>query len=105
MTTQDMQRQSNQDLSTGHDRCMDFADLVRTSLDAGDTPEQVAQALIHDHHLLPISAIKALRAGANLTSLEAKELIRHNLSAEQWAAAEPLWEIVAAGESAPGGDA
>jgi hypothetical protein len=84
---------------------MDFADLVRTSLEAGDTPEQIARALIHDHHLLPISAIKALRAGANLTSLEAKELIRHNLSAEQWAAAKPLWEIVAAGEAAPGGDA
>jgi hypothetical protein len=84
---------------------MDFADLVRSSLDAGDTPEQVAQALIQDHHLLPISAIKALRAGANLTSLEAKELIRQNLSAEQWAAAEPLWEILAASETLPGSSA
>jgi hypothetical protein len=84
---------------------MDFADLVRSSLDAGDTPEQVAQALIQDHHLLPISAIKALRAGANLTSLEAKELIRQNLSAEQWAAAEPLWEILAASETPPGSSA
>ena len=84
---------------------MDFADLVRTSLDAGDTPEQVAQALLQDHHLLPISAIKALRSGANVTSLEAKELIRQNLSAEQWAAAEPLWEILAASEAPSGGDA
>ena len=83
---------------------MDFADLVRTSLDAGDTPEQVAHALIQDHHLLPISAIKALRAGANVTSREAKELIRQNLSAEQWAAAEPLWAILEAGEAPSGGD-
>jgi hypothetical protein len=84
---------------------MDYADLVRTSLDAGDTPEQIAQALIRDHHLLPISAIKALRAGANLTSFEAKELVRHNLSAQQWAAVEPLWEIVAASEGSTGSDA
>jgi hypothetical protein len=83
---------------------MDFADVVRSSLEAGETPEQVAQSLIEDHHLLPISAIKALRSGADLSSLEAKELISHCLSAEQWAAAESLWEIVAAAEATAEGD-
>ncbi len=35
-----------------------------------------------------------------MTSVEAKELIKGNLSAEQWAAAEPLWEVIAAAETA-----
>jgi hypothetical protein len=75
---------------------MDFAALVRTSLEAGHTPEQVAQALIEDHHLLPISAIKALRSGGNITSGEAKELIRRHVSTEKWAHAEMLWDEIVA---------
>jgi hypothetical protein len=78
---------------------MDFAAMVRSALDAGGTPDQVAQSLIEDHHLLPISAIKALRSGAGLTSDEAKEVIKRNLPAGQWAAAEQLWEMIAAGEA------
>jgi hypothetical protein len=78
---------------------MDFAAMVRASLQAGETPDQVAQALIEDHHLLPISAIKALRSGGNMTSLEAKELIRRNLPADRWAAVEGLWEMIAAAET------
>ena len=78
--------------------------MVRSSLEAGDTPDQVAQALIEDHHLLPISAIKALRSGSNMTSFEAKEVIKRHLSAEQWAAAESLWEMIAPDETAAGGD-
>ena len=39
-----------------------------------------------------------------MTSFEAKELIRRSLSAEQWAAAEPLWEMIAASETADGHD-
>jgi hypothetical protein len=78
---------------------MDYSAIVRSSLEAGDTPDQVARALIETHHLLPISAIKALRSGGNMTSVEARRLIKRNLSAEQWAAAEPLWEIIAASET------
>jgi hypothetical protein len=75
---------------------MDFAALVRSSLEAGDTPEQVAQALIEDHRLLPISAIKALRSGGNMTSAEAKELIRRNVPSEKWSLAERLWDEIVA---------
>jgi hypothetical protein len=78
---------------------MDYAELVRLRLEAGDTPDQIAHALINDLHLLPISAIKALRSGGNLTSGEAKEVIKRNLSTEKWAAAEPLWELIASGDS------
>ncbi len=74
---------------------MDFADLVRASLEAGDTPDQIARVLIDDHHLLPISAIKAMRSGGNMSSVEAKEVIKRNLPAGQWAAAETLWEMIA----------
>jgi ribosomal protein L7/L12 len=83
---------------------MDFSAVVRSSLEAGHTPDQVAQALIDDHHLLPISAIKALRTGGDMSLVEAKELIKRNLSAERWGAAEPLWEMIAAGETVAGDD-
>jgi hypothetical protein len=78
---------------------MDFADMVRSSLQAGETPDQVAQALIEDHHLLPISAIKALRSGGNMTSDKAKEVIKRNLPADRWAAVEGLWEMIASAET------
>jgi hypothetical protein len=75
---------------------MDFGAFVHSSLEAGDTPDQVAQALIEDHHLLPISAIKALRSGGNMTLEEAKEVIRRNLPVEIWAVAERLWDEIVA---------
>jgi len=78
---------------------VDFAAVVRSCLDAGDTPDEVAQTLIEVHRLLPISAIKALRSGGSMTSDEAKEVIKRNLPAEQWAAAEGLWEMVAPSET------
>jgi hypothetical protein len=78
---------------------MDYAAVVCSCLEAGDTPDHVAKALIEDHHLLPISAIKALRSGGNMSSVEAKEVIKRNLSTEQWAAAERLWEMIAPGET------
>jgi hypothetical protein len=84
---------------------VDFAAVVRSSLEAGDTPDQVAQALIEVHHLLPISAIKALRSGGSMTSDEAKELIKRNLPAEQWIAAERLWEMIAPGDTGVNDDA
>jgi ribosomal protein L7/L12 len=77
---------------------MDFAAQVRSSLKAGHTPDQVAQALMHDSGLLPISAIKALRSGGDMTLVEAKEVIQRNLSAEQWAATKELWEMIAGGD-------
>jgi hypothetical protein len=83
---------------------VDFAEVVRSSLEAGDTPDQVAQALLELHHLLPISAIKALRSGGGMTSDRAKEIIKRNLPAEQWAAVEMLWEMVAPGEAGTNDD-
>lgn len=79
---------------------MDFAAVVRLSVEAGDTPDQIAKSLIEGHHLLPISAIKALRSGSGMTSAEAKEVVKRNLPVAQWAAAERLWEMIAAGETA-----
>jgi hypothetical protein len=87
------------DVHCEHDLGMDYAAVVRSCFEAGDTPDQVAQVLIDEHHLLPISAIKALRSGGSMTSVEAKEVIKRNLSPEQWAAAEKLWEMIAPGES------
>jgi hypothetical protein len=84
---------------------VDFDELVRSSLKTGDTPDQVAQALLEVHHLLPISAIKALRSGSGMTSDEAKEIIKRNLPADQWAAVEMLWEMVAPGETGANDDA
>jgi hypothetical protein len=78
---------------------VDFSSVVRSSLESGETPDQVAQALINQYHLLPISAIKALRSGGSMTSDEAKEVIKRNLPADQWAAAERLWEMIAANET------
>ncbi len=72
--------------------------MVRSSLEAGDTPDQVAKTLLEEKHLLPISAIKALRSGGSLSSDEAKEVIKRNLPADQWAAAEGLWEMTASAE-------
>jgi hypothetical protein len=84
---------------------VDFAALVRLSLEAGNTPDQVAQTLIEVHHLLPISAIKALRSGGNMTSDEAKDLVKRNLPTEQWIRAERLWEMIAPSETGPSDDA
>ena len=73
--------------------------MVRSSLEAGATPDQIAKTLIDDHHLLPISAIKALRSGGSMSSDEAKEVIKRNLPVDQWAAAEGLWEMIASAET------
>jgi hypothetical protein len=54
--------------------------------------------------LLPISAIKALRSGGEMTSAEAKELVRRNLPGEQWAAAERLWDMIAPEATTGDGD-
>jgi hypothetical protein len=70
----------------------DPTDIVRASLGAGHTPDQVARSLIEDHQLAPIPAIKALRAGGNMTTGEAKELVHCNLPLDQQAAAEKLWD-------------
>jgi hypothetical protein len=83
---------------------VDFAEVVRSSLEAGDTPDQVAQALLEVHHLLPISAIKALRSGGGMTSDRAKEIIERNFPADQWAAVEMLWEMFALGEASTNDD-
>jgi hypothetical protein len=71
---------------------MDPTDIVRTSLGAGQTPDQVARSLIEEHQLAPIPAIKALRAGAGMTTGQAKEVVHRNLPLDQQAAAEKLWD-------------
>jgi hypothetical protein len=81
---------------------VDYAASVRSALEAGNTPDQVARALIENHHLLPISAIKALRSGANMTLGEAKEVVHRNLPAGQRAAAERLWDEIFAAMDDPG---
>jgi hypothetical protein len=83
---------------------MDVAAFVSSSLAAGDTPDEVARALIEDHHVLPISAIKALRSGSNMTLLEAKDVILRNLPPEKWTAAEKLWDEIVAPQDPSGGD-
>jgi hypothetical protein len=71
---------------------MDPTDIVRASIGAGHTPDQIARSLIEDHQLAPIPAIKALRAEANMTTGEAKEVVHRNLPLDQQAAAEKLWD-------------
>ena len=70
---------------------MDPTDIVRDSLAAGQTPDQIARSLIEDQKLPPIPAIKALRAGANMAVGEAKEVVHRNLPVDQQSAAEKLW--------------
>ena len=91
--------------SLDHDLEMDFSAVVRASLDAGATPDQVAQDLIEVHLVLPISAIKAMRSGGTMTSDEAKAVILRNLPEEQRTAAERLWEMFASGDTGVNDDA
>jgi hypothetical protein len=75
-----------------HDRTMDPTDIVTASLEAGNTPDQIARSLIEDHQLAPIPAVKALRAGAKMTTGEAKEVVHRNLPFDQQAGAQKLWD-------------
>ena len=78
---------------------VDPADIVRASLEAGASPDQVAESLIRDHELEPIPAIRALRTGGNMKLGEAKQIVLRNLSLEQREAAERLWgEMIEAAE-------
>jgi hypothetical protein len=83
---------------------MDIAAFVSSSLATGETPDQVARALIEDHHVLPISAIKALRSGGNMTLAEAKDVILRHLPAEKWAVAERLWDEIVAHQGTADGE-
>jgi hypothetical protein len=71
---------------------MHLSDIVRDSLAAGQTPDQIARSLMKDQQLPPIPAIKALRAGANMSVGEAKEVVHRNLPVDQRSAAEKLWD-------------
>jgi hypothetical protein len=70
---------------------MDSVELVRTSLDAGDTPDEIAHALVWEYHLAPIPAIKAMHTEGDMTTAQAKEVVHRNLPVEQQKAAERLW--------------
>ena len=82
-----------------NDLDVDPADIVRTSLEAGATPDQVAKSLIRDHELEPIPAIRALRTGGSMKLVEAKQIVHRNLPLERQEPAERLWNemIEAAG--------
>jgi hypothetical protein len=71
---------------------MDPVHTVKTSLDAGQTPDQIAHALIYDHQIAPVPAIKAMRTGCNMTLGEAKEVVHRILPLDQQKAAERLWD-------------
>jgi hypothetical protein len=71
---------------------MEHVDFVKASLTAGDTPDQVAHALIADYELAPIPAIKALREGGDMSLRAAKEIVHRNLPIERQAAAEHFWD-------------
>jgi hypothetical protein len=71
---------------------LDAVRQVRGALDNGETPDQVAHALVVDQNLGPIEAIKALRDGGGMTLEAAKEIVRRNFPPERQAAAEQLWD-------------
>jgi hypothetical protein len=70
---------------------VDAADRARAALAAGDTPDQVACALIQECRG-PIDTIKALRLAGDMPLGAAKEIVHRNLPPEQQAAAERLWD-------------
>ena len=80
--------------STGSSTTLTRSDVVRASLDAGDTPDQVARSLTEDQRLEPIAAIKALRAGGSMPPADVKENVHRNLPQEQREAAGHLWDEV-----------
>ena len=71
---------------------MDPIEFVRTSLAAGETPDDIAHALIWDHKPAPIPAIKSIRAGSDMTLGEAKEVVHRNLPIDQQEASERTWD-------------
>ena len=71
---------------------MDSVGIVRSALEAGESQDEIAHALMWDHHLAPIPAIKAMRSGGNMTLGEAKEVVHRNLPAEQQETAEQIWD-------------
>jgi hypothetical protein len=77
-----------------HDLGMEDEDIsaVRSALHHGASLDGVAKLLIEDRHLRPIPAIKALRAGAEITLLSAKEAVHRNLPEPVRRAAEQLWD-------------
>lgn len=75
-----------------HDLLLDAVNQVRASLAAGDTADEVARTLVVDQQVSAIEAIKALRAGGNMSLGDAKEIVHRNLSPERQASAERLWD-------------
>jgi Domain of unknown function (DUF4304) len=71
---------------------LDAASQVRGALDAGDTHDQVARALVVDQQIGPIEAIKAHRNGGDMPLGRAKEIVHRTLPPDRQAAAERLWD-------------
>jgi hypothetical protein len=71
---------------------LDAARQVEGALDHGETPDQVAHALVVEQALGPIEAIKALRDGGGMTLDTAKVIVHRNLPPDRQAAAEQLWD-------------
>jgi hypothetical protein len=70
----------------------DAASQVEGALGHGETPDQVAHALVVDQALDPVEAIKALRDGGDMTLDAAKEVVRRNLPPDRQVTPEQLDE-------------
>ena len=68
------------------------ASQVEGAFGHGETPDQVAHALVVEQGLGPIEAIRALRDGGGMTLDAAKQTVRRNLPPDRQAAAEQLWD-------------
>ena len=64
---------------------LDAISQVRGALESGDTPDQVAHALVVEQHVGLIEAIKALRDGGDLPWKVAKEIVHRNLPPDRQA--------------------
>jgi hypothetical protein len=68
------------------------ASQVEGALGHGETPDQVADALLVEQGLGPIEAIRALRDGGGMSLDAAKEIVRRNLSPDRQVPPEQLWD-------------
>lgn len=68
------------------------AALVRASIGAGSSVDDIARLLVNDLHLGPSTAVRALRDGAGIGLEAAKDAIHPNLPEPVRAAAERVWD-------------
>ncbi len=76
---------------------------ARTAVVRGASLDEVARLLVEDRGLEPIPAVKALRSGAEVRLLTAKEAVHRNLPDRIRLEAEQLWDETATGREVPPG--